>query len=225
MKYIEKGDWPDWLTESYKKSVTEHKTPSEAFEMLSYEQKQELREILAGEQGFECCYCMTKLDELDKDHVVIEHQFPRNPVGSEDRHQGLDYNNLFLSCNGISGKGIYTCDKSKGNKVFKKLDLTDKKVMDTIYFKESNGTVHSEDTEVEEDIVDILNLNDPYSSLYKRRFYGLATLEDALVQVDDEEDRLELALDYYAMYSDPEFLIDFKEMYLYILQEKLKDIL
>lgn len=192
--------------------------------MLSPEQKEKLRISLSEEQGGECCYCMTLLEKLDGKHTVIEHQFPRNPIIPEDRNQGLDYDNLFLSCGGNSGQGIFTCDAAKGRQVFKKLDLTDKAVMDTIYFDESNGTVHSDDEDVESDIKDILNLDDPNSSLYKRRFYAMSELEESLCSAGNEEELLDNALEYYEFYSEPETRIHFKEMFLYVLRDILGDI-
>lgn len=117
MKYIDKGESPDFF-EEWKKAGNE--TWDDIEEKDHYYIKAELRRHLLKEQGYICCYCGQGIDEGGKS--VIEHIKCRD--NNKELH--LDYKNLLASClggqKGREGKNkkqrrkipIY-CDANKGN--------------------------------------------------------------------------------------------------------------
>lgn len=74
-----------------------------------------LREVLLDEQGYICCYCMKRIEDWDSH---IEHFIPRadrklHPHSISVSHIELEYNNLFMSCNGEPKKPNDHCGRKK----------------------------------------------------------------------------------------------------------------
>lgn len=68
--------------------------PPHPEEGIYYYSRKELTEALLIEQGFICCYCNRRLEEVDK--VTLEHL----ETQTESPDKVLVYNNLLASCNG-----------------------------------------------------------------------------------------------------------------------------
>jgi len=88
----------------------------------------ELRKSLLKEQGYVCCYCQSKLTEVQNENGIplmkTEHFIPKR--GREaDASLQMEYSNLLGSCRGNSdkkGKKFKNhCDSSKGQKRLKVL--------------------------------------------------------------------------------------------------------
>jgi len=170
MKNIIKGKEPNTLVE-YRSSLNkEALSNSESARSIfdNYPDKSKgLKKSLLEKQGFICCYCMQRIE--DKSTTKIEHFKPI----SQYPEKALDYNNLFVACNGvisvpndIDSKKIRHCDTSKGDCEGKqststnKCDLTINPLDCEKYITgySPNGEIKYLDS-VKKDIDEILNLN------------------------------------------------------------------
>lgn len=148
------------------------------FYVNEYDSK-ELREVLLKEQGYICCYCMGAIfiaKEGRKERTKIEHYKSRD--GNEEYE--VDYNNLYLACNGIirdcqEDDNIHSthkdckCDEEKKNNQVKHCDTCkDNKDLNSIKLNEnieskllyeSDGTIYSIDSNINNELNDVLNLN------------------------------------------------------------------
>jgi len=136
----------------------------------------ELREVLKSEQGAICCYCMCS---IATGKTKIEH------FQSRDEHPNLevDYHNLYLACDGEKincsenqndredvhkeckckhqkesdeKKIVKHCDTCKGSK---KLDYIDLKNIENNIKYTSDGTMYSDDPNINRELNYVLNLN------------------------------------------------------------------
>lgn len=109
MKHIEKLPEPDFFInwkENFRHSNGREPTYKD---FMGTDEWHNLRNILLNEQGFICCYCMKSVGDWDEDandwDSHIEHFIPRN-IGNVQPHSyraqnvQLNYDNLFISCNG-----------------------------------------------------------------------------------------------------------------------------
>lgn len=110
-----------------------------------------LRKQLLEEQGYVCCYCLSRISCSDS---KIEH------FRSQENHKDLriDYKNLFISCKG-GVPGNLHCDTKKANKELSSVDLLSS-IENRISYKPT-GRIMSKDPSFEHDINEILNLNSP----------------------------------------------------------------
>jgi len=116
--------------------------------------KEELRRALLAEQGFLCCYCMRRIDELA---TRIEHRVPRN-----DDNQ-FDYRNLLAACQGGEGErrdeAELHCDVHKHNDEIT-VDPTDaSRDVEELLRYSLSGAIECADEAVRRDIDVTLNLN------------------------------------------------------------------
>ena len=91
------------------------------FHSLPNPQKDELVDVLLGEQGFLCSYCGRTVTKTPK-NCHIDHFWPQAPFdGTFEPDRRLDHNNLFLSCGFSSSVNAEvrtlprTCGEAKGN--------------------------------------------------------------------------------------------------------------
>jgi len=80
--------------------------------------KEKMRQILAQEQGYICCYCNNKITASEAT-ASIEHFMPQNHTAYPKLQ--LDYSNLYLACkpymphySQLGKNNTLYCDKSKG---------------------------------------------------------------------------------------------------------------
>jgi len=135
------------------KSLSEHKSKPHA-DYDNYANKDDLRMALLDEQGHICCYCMQriKLDRMKIEHYQCQDRYPEKQ---------LNYSNLFGACLGNEGQRPKNqhCDTKKG-KADLKVNPTDlnRNCEDLIKYR-SNGEIYSEDSEINRDLNETLNLN------------------------------------------------------------------
>lgn len=108
MKYIEKGQSPDffeeWKEEKERSSWGELQNP----------EKGHLRLHLLKEQGYICCYCNQKIPNHPL-RSKIEHLFPKDKEKYPEKM--FDFDNLFIACNGGERDAppiTLHCDSKKG---------------------------------------------------------------------------------------------------------------
>jgi uncharacterized protein (TIGR02646 family) len=147
MKFIKKGPEPERL-QRYRRE------PYASYE--GYPFKDELRDVLAREQGFLCCYCMSRIS-ADAGGMKIEHWLAQSP----HPESALDYANMLAACRGGDGHGVprsdQHCDTRKGKDNLT-IRPTDPACERKISYG-SNGESKSEDPAVQRDLDETLNLN------------------------------------------------------------------
>lgn len=165
MIYIQKMSEPESLRKY-------RNTPGADFDSM---EKTELRSNLLKEQGYLCAYCMKRIRE-SRD-IKIEHYVARNAENQ------LLYDNLLAVCTGNEtlpderGKvdpKRFTCDSKKKNQVLH-IDPQNRADMETIYY-DNQGKIYSSNSEYQEDLDKILNLNDINGYLIANRKAALKPL-------------------------------------------------
>jgi len=142
MRRITKGSEP--------KALTEHRARrGGSFDDIR--DKGPLRDVLLQEQRHLCCYCMRR---IDKETMKIEHFLPQ----SRHPDKAIDWGNLLAACPGNAGKPrrLQTCDTRKGDQEIR-LDPQGP-LVDRIRYSNS-GHVEIDDTELQQELDDVLNLN------------------------------------------------------------------
>ena len=158
MKYIRKESEPfAWRA---------HRTTPNAI----FEANAELKESLLREQGYICCYCMSR---ISAERMKVEHFRPRRYTESV-----MEYGNLLAACLGISNQYRH-CDTNKADQEIS-INPTDHRCESIISYR-SNGKVKFSE-EYRADIEDTLNLNNPI--LIANRKAALDATLDLLKQVD-----------------------------------------
>lgn len=143
MKHIVKGSTPASLV-YHRKQL--HATYD------NYKEKDDVRTSLLQEQGYICCYCMSR---IDKGSMKIEHWLSQ----SNHQNRALDYKIMLGVCLGFQ-KLPYNqqcCDSHRQNKDLT-IDPTNQAMVDTIKY-DASGKISSENADVDYDLNVTLNLN------------------------------------------------------------------
>ena len=162
MKRIAKGSEPTTLT-SYRSSIPRDSLedsniyddfPDKSREGCQNNSIGNLRKQLLEEQGYICCYCMSR---IDCNNSKIEHFKPQ----SRFRNLQIDYQNLFVSCMGGEGdrKSHQYCDTKKAEIELRAINLLGNIESSINYKKEAKKIVISSDNSDIDNDIDILNLN------------------------------------------------------------------
>lgn len=160
MKEIKKGIEPKTLTQ-YRSSVLHSQLEkSNIYEDFKEKTKHgcsenesgNLRKQLLEEQGYICCYCMSR---IDCHNSKIEHFKPQTKF----RKYQIDYQNLFIACNGGEGKRRKEqfCDSFKGEDKLNNINLLSAIEYSIHYSKQ--GEVSSNSSQIDDELKSILNLN------------------------------------------------------------------
>lgn len=97
MRFIQKRLEPPALTE-WKQTQPEPTSSKEDWKRLKAPLKPELMAWLLQDQGYLCCYCESRVYDLNSGH--IEHLIPRG----EHPERMFDFDHLLASCNGKAQK-------------------------------------------------------------------------------------------------------------------------
>jgi len=160
MQYIEKSREPKSFTEQKAKGI-------QSFDDL---EKTDLRTSLIKEQGYLCCYCMSRIED-DRRKVKIEHWYPESESIKEgDRGRTIKYSNLLLACCGKYGE-YECCDTKKGQKIIFVNPQKKNHIKKIKYRKD--GTIYSEDADLNDDLNNKLNLNIKRHKENRRIIYDL----------------------------------------------------
>lgn len=138
---------------TYYRALPGKKTP---YDLLESKAKEALGKALATEQGHLCVYCMSRIGDHD---MKIEHLYPRHDEMGKGAELSVEYTNLFASCRGGEGepKRLQTCDTHKGNAIISVNPLNSDSIAKISYGYD--GKVKSDDSDIEQDLNDTLNLN------------------------------------------------------------------
>jgi uncharacterized protein (TIGR02646 family) len=181
MRYIQKGPEP--------RSLLQHRlTPHATYDNL---RKDEVREQLAREQGFICCYCMQRISN-EPDGMKIEHWAPQGAPATS--HRELDWKILLGACKGNEGAPgrDQHCDSRKGETPIT-INPTERRCEQLVRFL-ADGTIESDDPAVQVDLNETLNLNfprlknnrravlDAFRQFMQRKYSGVTWSSAALEQ-------------------------------------------
>lgn len=145
----------------------------------------DVREQMWNEQKHLCAYCMRRIDSPSV--VRIEHCRPRHPKDEvvHDKKATLDFKWMLGVCYGNSlVKGVkdedMTCDAHRKNKELT-INPFDEVSVRKIKYK-ADGSIYSEDAEINKDVTDTLNLNCQVLSLPQTRKKVLSEAQKRIVQ-------------------------------------------
>jgi uncharacterized protein (TIGR02646 family) len=168
MRYIRKGAEPQGL-------LKHRLSPHASYGNLTADVKDEIRERLAREQGFLCCYCMQRI-RAELDAMKIEHwESQTNPA---TRHRQLEWKNLLGACHGKEGSPWRDqhCDTRRGDTPIT-VNPTEARCEQLVRFL-PDGTIASDDPAVQTDLDQTLNLN--HATLRNNRKSILDSLRQAM---------------------------------------------
>ena len=172
MKQIKKGKEPKSLTK-YRSSITHSELKkSNIYEDFREKTKEgcseyeiyNLRRQLLEEQGYICCYCMSR---IDCDNSKIEHFKPQTKY----RDFQIDYQNLFITCNGGEGKKgkEQYCDTFKGEDELININLLSSIEFHIQYSK--LGKISSSNKKIDKELNNVLNLNNKILKQNRKETY------------------------------------------------------
>jgi len=223
LKKITKSKEPKSLT-AYRSTIShknlEDSNIYEDFKEKTKEQCREdkvdnLRKQLLQEQGYICCYCMSR---IDCEHSKIEHFRPQ----TKNRDVQIDYQNLFIACSGGEGSKAKEqfCDTKKGEKDLNYIDLLST-IENSIHYVKSakNISVMSINKNIDNEMNDILNLNVNLLGRNRREVYDgvIKNLKSRRYTISS----IQKALNYYQTQHNGKFE-PYCEMIVYFLTKKLK---
>lgn len=145
----------------------------------------DIREQMWKEQSGLCAYCMKRIKEPGV--VRIEHCRPRHPQDEKehDRKATLDFKWMLGVCYGNSLlRGVKpedkTCDVHRGNTELT-INPFDEVSVRKIKYK-TDGSIYSDDVEINKDVTETLNLNCEALSLPQIRKNVLMTVQDRITK-------------------------------------------
>jgi len=150
MRFIEKNKKQPPLLLAYKK------TPDSSFDGMPGPVKAAVKNALLAEQGHICCYCMQRIAFTE---MKVEHWSSQ----AEHRSQGLDYRNMLGACMGGEGlpPHLQHCDTRKGSRELSIRPTDSGRSCERLIRYYSSGVVSSENTQLDHELNEVLNLNLP----------------------------------------------------------------
>lgn len=179
MIVVQKGKEPNSLLAFRKQH------PDADYEDMPTNVLKDVRSQMWEEQGHLCAYCMKKIE--DPRDVRVEHCKPRHPQDEikHDKKATLEFKWMLGVCYGNSiEKGVKpedtTCDAHKGNAELT-INPFDKLSVRKIKYK-ADGSIYSDDADINEDVTEILNLNCEAVSLPETRKNVLNVLKNEIAE-------------------------------------------
>lgn len=141
------------IKQSEPKSLVAHRSQANA-NYENYPDKDKLRESLLKEQGYICCYCMSR---IKLDEMKIEHWQSQTKYSSRQ----LDYKNLLGACMGKQGARPQNqhCDTKKGDSEITINPIEVDKNCENLIRYRPDGKIYSDDVLINRDLNETLNLN------------------------------------------------------------------
>ena len=167
MLYIKKGHEPEALIQA-KRDGLKH------YDDMTSDVKDVVKSHLAQEQGQLCAYCMRR---LYLDTMQIEHYQPQSIT---DDAKTIEYTNMLGVCPGNKGapEKFQTCDAHRGNTPLS-IDPLKSASVALVRYK-PDGTIYSENPDVNRDLQVTLNLNCTQTYLPQNRMAALNGLKQKI---------------------------------------------
>jgi uncharacterized protein (TIGR02646 family) len=164
------------IKQSEPRSLVKHRSKQRANQNADYEnypEKDDLRKSLLEEQGYICCYCMSR---ITSEQMKIEHWKPQTKYTSLQ----LDYRNLLGACKGGEGSRLQKqhCDTRKGESEITVNPIEGDKNCENLIRYRPDGEIYSTDESINLDLNKTLNLNLEF--LKKNRKVALDVVLDQL---------------------------------------------
>ena len=223
MKKIIKTKEPKSLT-AYRSTIShknlEDSNIYEDFKEKTKEQCREdraenLRKQLLQEQGYICCYCMSR---IDCDNSKIEHFKPQTKY----RKLQIEYQNLFIACSGGEGQKHKNqfCDSKKGEEELHYIELLSSIEKRIVYKKSAKAiAIQSQDKNIDNELNSVLNLH--VDVLQKNRKYVYDRVMQNLKSRGYTIANIQKILTYYQEKHNGKFE-PYCEMIVYFLRKKLQ---
>lgn len=179
--------------------------------------KDTIREALLKEQGGLCAYCMQR---IRAGTMKVEHWHCRDKYGEES----LDYRNMLGCCSGNEGqpRNNQHCDTRKGNDdiSLNPANPAHHGRMNIRY--EGDGTIRSDDPQVDQEINNTLNLN--WYRLRRNRKAVVEAVIQALSSNPGSRTRSEVQrlIDFWNTPQTEGFLREYCGVAVYFLTKKLR---
>jgi len=226
VKKINKGNEPKTLT-NYRSAILKKDSTSENI-YNDFPNKTKagcndsdvgnLRKQLLEEQGYLCCYCMSR---INCDTSKIEHFKDQ----SANRDLQIDYQNLFIACEGNEGhtKKQTHCDTFKGANALNHINLLSE-VENKIKYQLSEGMIYSDDSNIDMEINAVLNLNVKLLKNNRKQAISqfITEVKKKLGKNRWSKNALEKEVDRYKKKDVSQKFKQFSEMFVYALNKKLK---
>ncbi|MEG1929915.1 MAG: retron system putative HNH endonuclease [Anaerovorax sp.] len=173
MIHIIKGAEPQALTQEKRNEV-------KLYSALTTDTLDAIRKQMLEEQGYLCAYCMRR---IVLGSITIEHFLAQNPTDADyEAALTVDYHNMLGVCLGNECKGNFkknlTCDKHRGN-ISLTINPLQKHLVQLIKYK-GDGTIYSDDPQINKDLNETLNLNYEGVSFKKNRKAVLDSLKRSM---------------------------------------------
>ncbi len=226
MKKIHKGNEPKTLTNYRSKIPKKDLTGKNIYNDFPNKTKADcnnnrtgnLRKQLLEEQGYLCCYCMSR---INCDTSKIEHFKDQ----SANRNLQIDYQNLFIACEDSEGctREQTHCDTFKGGNALNYINLLSE-IENEIKYKLSDGTIFSDNSNINMEINVVLNLN--VKSLKDNRKQAISQFITKLNKKFKSKNKwkknaLEREAARYKRRDASQKFKQFSEMFVYLVNKKL----
>ena len=175
MIHIHKGTEPSELTAAKRRGLKDYEGLKAEPEV-----RKAIKQQLLSEQGYICAYCMQR---ISIDNMGIEHYIPQNPEDQEyDPVATIDYSNMLAVCRGneqnAGSHENLTCDKHRGNTPLT-VNPCNISTLSQIHYR-NDATIYSEDSAVNYDLDNVLNLNCTAARLPANRQSALNALKQKI---------------------------------------------
>ena len=133
----------------------------------------DLRISLLEDQGFICCYCQRRIPHNNTKNIIVKPKSKIEHFKCQDDNQDLQlvYENMFIACNGNIATTNLTCDSKKDNSVLTKVNFST--TIEKVIYYTKNGQIKSNDSDLQKEIDEILNLNDENLMKYRQSIYNV----------------------------------------------------
>lgn len=177
-----------------------------------------LRKQLLEEQGYICCYCMSRIDCINS---KIEHFKDQ----AANRDLQINYQNLFIACNGNEGFPLKQqhCDSFKGAGECRHINLLSY-IENDIKYQSSDGKIFSTNKEINQEIEDVLNLNAILLKNNRKQALGefLIALKKRFGTGKWRKGELKNEIERYEKKNEDNKFKQFNAMFVYFLNKKLQ---
>lgn len=219
MIYIEKLPEPQELLQCKREGLERYT------DLQALTRKAIIKQLYREQKGL-CAYCMRRLNE---ENMQIEHYIPQHDEeGNYLSELSIDYHNMLGVCPGGKGTAGYkrndlTCDQHRGN-VLMTVDPLKRDSVEKIKYS-SNGTIYSDDPDINKDLDQVLNLNCTAARLKENRKAALDSFRASLhrkygTATISTREWEKLRSHYYNGKNDSR--VEYAGMFIYFIEKKLR---
>lgn len=183
MRYIKKLPEPEKLRAARRDGLT-------CYDDMTKEVRDAVKMQLLREQGYLCAYCMRRIRHypgFSPQEMQIEHYIAQNSeTGKQDPLLSIDYRNMLGVCPGGKDRGAHhtddlTCDQHRDENDLA-INPLNQQLVDQVQYR-SDGTLYSENGDIDKDLNEKLNLNCTAAKLPMNRKAALNSFQAEIKKV------------------------------------------